>query len=405
MSSRLSLIALAVSVALPTVAAAVDFSYSGFGTAAYSQTDTNDAQVGYIGQPEGIDKDGSFEIDSKVGLQVTARFNELISATVQGVAYTDLSGDWEPRLDWAYLRLQALSNLNLRAGYLRAPTFMYSDSVYLGYANTWVRPPMEVYGMAPVYQLRGIDATWSSHIGAFIVSVNPYYGDGEVDLVGETLDVSDWVGLATTVSYGSWQARVGYSEVELGTTNKKLVPLVNALRDMPSVFCGACAREADRLDLDGAVVKSFNVGVQYDDGRNLLATEYASLRTGGSYVFPTRYGAYATYGRRFGSVMPYVTYAFQRRDEVTHSDAVPAVGMLAALNAGINASLSTGATDQDSYGVGVRYELPSFSVVKGALVKLQFDHIDADGNGNLINVQPRFDGELNMVSVSFDLIF
>jgi hypothetical protein len=62
--------------------------------------------VGYTGQPNGIDSDGSLEIDSKLGVQVTARFNDIVSATVQGVAYADLTGDWEPRLDWAYLRLE-----------------------------------------------------------------------------------------------------------------------------------------------------------------------------------------------------------------------------------------------------------------------------------------------------------
>lgn len=405
MSSRFSLIALAVASALPTVAAAVDFSYSGFSTAAYSQTDTNDAQVGYSGQPDSIDKDGSFEIDSKLGLQVTAKFNEMISATVQGVGYADLTGDWKPHLDWAYVRVQPLQSLSFRAGYLRAPTFMYSDSVFIGYANTWVRAPMEVYGLSPVYQIRGVDATWRGNVGPFTVTVNPYYGDSEVKLPGQTLDVPEWIGLATTVSYNSWQARVGYSEVELGSTTHALVPLIGALRGVPSAACGACASEADRIDLDGPVVSNFNVGVQFDDGSNFLATEYGKADSDGNYIVPTRYGAYATYGRRFGSFMPYATYAIQRRDEILHSDAIPAVGSLAGLNAGVNAALESGATDQDSYSLGVRYEVPSFSVVKGALVKLQFDHIDADGRGNLNNVQPGFDGKVNMFSASFEFIF
>lgn len=405
MSSRCSVIALAVAAALPTVASAVDFSYSGFSTAAYSQSDTNRAQVGYSGQPDGIDKGGSFELDSKLGLQVTARFNDLVSATVQGVAYTDLSGDWEPRLDWAYLRLQPLQSVSLRGGYLRAPTFMYSDSVFIGYANTWVRPPLEVYGLSPVYQIRGVDATWRGNVGPFIVSVNPYAGDGEVDLQDETLDVPEWLGLATTVTYRSWQVRFGYSRIELGTTNAAIAPLIDGLRAVPAAFCGTCVSEASKLDLDGAVVKNYNVGVQYDDGRNFLATEYGTARTGGNYVVPTRYGAYATYGRRFGNVMPYATFAISRRETVMHSDAIPAVGPLADLNAAVNAIIGSGSTDQESYSVGVRYELPSFSVVNGALLKLQFDHIDADGRGDLINVQPGFDGKVNMISASFDFIF
>ncbi len=405
MSPRFSIIALAVAAALPTVASAVDFSYSGFSTAAYAQSDTNDASLGFTAQPESIDKGGSFKTDSKLGVQVTARFNELISATVQGVGYADLTGDWEPHLDWAYVRVQPRQDLSFRAGYLRAPTFMYSDSIFIGYANTWVRAPMEVYNLSPVFQIRGVDATYRTQLGAFTVSVNPYYGDSEVKLPGETLDVPEWLGLATTVSYNSFQFRVGYSKVELGTTTRDLQPLVDGLRAVPSAFCGACSAEADRLDMDGLKVGNFNAGLQYDDGANFVATEYASTSTDGNYVVVSRHGAYATYGRRFGGFMPYVTYAISRRDETLHSDAIPAVGPLAALNAGVNAVIGSGATDQDTYSAGVRYELPSFSVVKGALVKLQFDHIDADGRGDLNNVTPSFDGKVNVVSASFDFIF
>ena len=119
MRFRISTIALAVAAALPSLAAAVDFSYSGFSTAAYAQSDTDDAQVGYTGQRNGIDSDGTFAIDSKLGVQVTAKFNDMLSATVQGVAYADLTGDWEPHVDWAYVRfpnerhllIAAISNL------------------------------------------------------------------------------------------------------------------------------------------------------------------------------------------------------------------------------------------------------------------------------------------------------
>jgi hypothetical protein len=405
MRSRFSLIALAVAAALPSVAAAVDFSYNGFSTAAYAQSDSDKAEMGMSAQPESINSDGTFEIDSKLGVQVTAKFNEVVSATVQGVAYTDLTGDWEPHLDWAYVRVQPLQSLSFRAGYLRAPTFMYSDSIFIGYANTWVRAPLEVYNMSPVFQIRGVDATWRGNLGPFQVTVNPYVGDSEVKLPGQTLDVPSWIGLATTIERGPFLARVGYSEVELGSTTRALVPLLTALRGVPAAFCGACASEADRLDLDGPTVENFDIGMQYDDGTNFLAGEYATVDSNGNYIVPSRSGAYVTYGRRIGSLMPYATYAIARRDQVTRSDAIPATGPLAGLNAGVNASLAAGMNDQDSYSVGVRYEVPAFAMLKAALVKLQFDHIDAEGNGNLNNVQPGFDGKLNVVSASFDFLF
>lgn len=404
MSSRVSIIALAVAAALPSIASAVDFSYSGFSTAAYSQTDTDDAQVGYIGQPDGIDSHGSIEMDSKLGLQVTAKFNDVFSATVQGVAYTDLSGDWEPRLDWAYLRAQATPSLSVRAGYLRAPTFMYSDSVFIGYANTWVRPPMEVYNMSPVYQMRGVDVTWRGSLGPVQVTVNPYFGDSEVDLPEEKLDVPSWMGAATTFEYRSWMARIGYSEIELGSTYKALEPLIGGLRDA-SVFCAQCSFEADRIDLDGTKLKNTSIGVQYDDGANFVASELARATSGGNYIVPDREAAYITYGRRFGGFMPYATFAVFREDSPDVST-IPLNGMFATLGFAVNQLLEGGYSDHDSYSAGVRYELPAFSVLNGALLKLQFDHIDAKGgNGMLNNVQPGFDHKVNMVTASFDFIF
>jgi hypothetical protein len=325
---------------------------------------------------------------------------------VQGVAYADMTGDWEPHLDWAYLRLNALRNLSFRAGYLRAPTFMYSDSVFVGYSNVWVRPPLEVYNLSPVYQMRGFDATWRTTVGPVQVSLNPYYGDGEVDIPSGTLDVPEWMGLAATAEYGSFLVRAGYSEVQLGGgTSSPLDPVVAALHAIPSSFCGACSVEGDRLDINGSIIHNLNLGTQYDDGKNYVAAELGQSRTE-NYLIAAKTGAYATYGRRFGNLMPYATYAQLRRDTKTHSDAIPAVGALAPLNGAVNATLAAGAGDQNSYSVGVRYELPSFSVLKGSLVKLQLDHIDTkDTHGMLNAVQSDFDGTLNMISASFDFIF
>lgn len=402
MRFRVSTIALAIAAALPSVASAVDFSYSGFSTAAYAQSDTDEAQVGYSGQPKGIDSDGTFTTDSKLGIQVTAKFNDLVSATVQGVGYADLTGDWEPHLDWAYVRFQPLSSLSLRAGYLRAPTFMYSDSVFIGYANVWIRPPMEVYNMAALYQIRGVDATWRGQVGPVNVTLNPYYGDSKVELASDDLDVPLWAGIAATAEYRSFMVRLGYAKNELGSTTKQLVPLIDALRSVPAAFCGACSSEADKLDLDGTNIKTFDIGLQYDDGTNFVATEYATSDSEDNYLVPNKSGAYLTYGRRFANLMPYATYAISRRDTPTESTAVT----IPQLSFGLNMAIANAYDDQSSYGVGVRYEVPSFSVVKGALIKLQYDHVKAEhGNGMLNNVTANFDGSLNMYSASFDFIF
>ncbi|HMN44144.1 MAG TPA: hypothetical protein PKE27_06220 [Povalibacter sp.] len=406
MRPRIPAVALAVAAALPSLAAAVDFSYSGFSTAAYAQTDTDLAQVGYVGQPEGIDEDGSFKADSKLGVQVTARFNDMFSATVQGVAYTDLTSNWEPHLDWAYIKFQPVSNLSARVGYMRAPTFMFSDSVFIGYANSWIRTPMEVYNLTPVYQLRGADLLWRQSVGAVTVSVQPYYGDSELEAgdPATTVDVKEWYGLAASAEMGSFMVRAGYGRQKLDTVNAQLAGVIDQLRMLAGMGCAGCATDADGLDPTSSPYEYLDFGLQFDNGTNLAIVEYGK-RESGQYVAPDMHSAYATYGHRFGSLMPYATYAIARRDGANAS-AIPDGSPFAAIAAAANATLASTGNDQDSYTLGLRYEVPSFSIVKGAIVKLQYDHIEAkEGNGLFINVQPGFEGETDMISASFDFIF
>jgi hypothetical protein len=408
MRSRVSAIALAVAAALPSLASAVDFSYSGFSTAGYAQTDTDLAQVGFSGQPEGVDEDGSWEFDSKLGLQVTAKFNDMFSATVQGVAYEDLTSKWEPHLDWAYLRFQPLSSLSLRAGDMRAPTFMYSDSVFIGYANSWIRTPLEVYRLTPVYQLRGVDVLWRQTFGKATVSLQPYYGESEIK-AGEdaaTIEVPEWYGLVASVEVGSLSLRAGYSTLSLNEdqTDERLEPAIQALRGMAAMGCAPCAIDADALTIGGMEMDLLSVGAQYDNGSSVVIAEYAKRETG-TLVTNDMSSAYFTVGHRFGGLMPYATYAIARRDGDQES-AIPANSPFAALRSIADGVTAATANDQDTYSLGLRYDVPGFSVLKGAIVKLQYDHIKAkEGNGLFINVQPGFEGKADMISATFDFIF
>jgi hypothetical protein len=243
--------------------------------------------------------------------------------------------------------------------------------------------------------------------------VQPYYGISKVNVgdPGFELDVDRWIGLAVSGEYKSFSARVGYSNAGLDSTLPAANPVVDGLRSIPSVFCSACASEARHLDFKGTNVENFDIGGQYDDGTNLAVVEYAQRRSG-SYIIADAHSAYMTYGRRFGGFMPYATLAMTRRDEISASNAivVPADGPLAAplgtLAAAVNSALATANDDQDSYSVGLRYEVPGFAMLKAAVIKLQYDHIDTKGGVGMLNtVKPGFDGKLNLISTSFDFIF
>ena len=277
-------------------------------------------------------------------MQVTA-FNDMFSATVQGVAYEDLTSKWEPHLDWAYLRFQPLSSLS-RAGDMRAPTFMYSDSVFIGYANSWIRTPLEVYRLTPVYQLRGVDVLWRQTFGNATVSLQPYYGESERKPVRMPRRSKCRNGTVSSPRSKSARCqRAGYSTLSLDEdqTDERLEPAIQALRGMAAMGCAPCAIDADALTIGGMEMDLLSVGAQYDNGKSVVIAEYAKRETG-VLVTNDMSSAYLTVGHRFGGLMPYATYAIARRDGEQES-ALPSTNPLSAIVGGVTAAT---ANDQDT---------------------------------------------------------
>jgi hypothetical protein len=413
MRLRISAIAVAIAAALPSISSAVDFSFSGFSTSAYAEVDEEGVAFKSSSNIDGIDSSGTFEYDSILGLQGTLRFGEQWSVTAQGLVRQQPDGDIGANIDWAYVKWEPIANLAIRAGLTRPPTFMYSDSVFLGYANTWARPPMDVYGISPVYVLQGIDAIWRHQIGPVRLTVQPYAGtsvleqptqiDGRVD----EIDVKDWYGVAVTGEYGSLTGRIGYGDKEYEDELSSLVVLKTSLAR------AGYPQLAKDIGLEGNKSPILNVGLQYDNSSQFVIAEYAH-RGSKSISVAELSGAYLTVGGRFGGFTPYATVGRLRVDSPRSSNVIqtnssmPIVQRLTltALDGYVDA-LASLISDQDSYSAGVRYEMPSFSVLNGLVVKAQIDHLEAqDGGRGFIGTTPaNFDGTANVYTLSVDLVF
>jgi hypothetical protein len=413
MRLRAPALALAIAAALPSVSSAFDFSYSGFSTSSYAQLDEKGVRYKSSTNSDAIDEAGTFKYDSIIGLQATARFSDEWSVTAQGLERQQSDGDIGANIDWAYLKWEPLSNLAIRAGLTRPPTFMFSDSVFLGYANTWARPPIEVYGISPVYVLQGVDMVWRQQIGAVRLTVQPYAGTSVLDQPNSTtggiyeLDVKDWYGAAVTGEIGSFTARVGWGTKTYEDELPSLISLKNSLRNV------GYGDLADRIGMQDNKSPILNVGVQYDNASQFVIAEYAR-RGSKSITVAEVSGAYLTVGARFGGFTPYASVGRLRVDsprsnnEIQISSSTPAAlrATLTALDGYVD-SLAALVSDQDSYSAGVRYEVPSFSILKGLVAKAQIDHFEAKdhGRGFFGAVPANFDGDANMYTLSLDLVF
>jgi hypothetical protein len=111
--------------------------------------------------------------ESVFGVQADFRVDEKLSSTVQAVARG--VNNYTASVDWAYLTYALGDKWVVQAGHKRLPLYAYSDSNYIGYSYTWVRPPVDLYGWE-IYAYNGINAMYKGTFGDLDFTGNIWAG-------------------------------------------------------------------------------------------------------------------------------------------------------------------------------------------------------------------------------------
>jgi hypothetical protein len=403
------------------------FRMSGFGTLGYSQSSTDDVLFNYKGQGGGAKKSGSFHPDSKVAVQGTYNFTDQVSGTAQIMTKYDAEGEYIPTFEWAFLKWQALPSLTFRGGKMGAPFFMVSDFRDVGYANTAVRPPLDVYAQVPVSNFEGVDATHQLSLGSVTLSSSLWLGEARADYSNSlsgapaTIKIKNMRGInlvadfdnGISLRFGHLQGKLSIGSRSSDQIKASLAPVIAGAIEGPSPGSQAQARAlAAAITQDDDDASFSGIGVSYDQNDWVLSAEYTKRRIDGGYVAETT-GWYTTVGHRFGSWLPYIGYGKVKVDD---PNAVMPGGPLQSENPAVRvvqATLDTGKVAQNTATVGVRWDAKP-----GLAVKAQFDRISKPANsyGMFLVANPVADIEggsqflnakknINVVTLSVDFVF
>jgi predicted porin len=291
----------------------------------------------------------------------------------------------------------------VRVGRVVLPTFLVSDYRKVGYANVWVRPPVEVYGLVPVTSVDGLDASYRVEVGGFTSTFQANFGQNDSKLSdGTDLEGRRSRGLTVSAERGATLVRLGYQQTDLR------LEVFNQLFDAFRQFGPEGESIADRYDVDGSVYGFYVAGAQYDPGAWFVMAEAGHARSETALGDHTVW--YVSGGYRFGRLTPYLTYSsVDTRDPLSDPGLTLAAyppelrATAAGLNAALNAVLAARAI-QDGVSIGARWELS-----KSFDLKVQFDHgsIGAGSRGRLSNLQPGFalGGSYSLISVAVDFVF
>jgi hypothetical protein len=399
--------------ALPGAARADDdastkpaWSVSGFGSA--GMVHTGEQQADFTSSilkasGAGFTHATSFDVDSRLGLQLDARLNKQWSVVLQVVAEQGIDNSYKPIIEWFNLKYQITPELSVRLGRIALPMFLAADYRKAAYAYTMVRQPVEVYGAIPISNSDGVDASYRWNSGDFKHVTQAFFGHNDLKITDTArAKARALAGVSHTVEYGAASARIS-----ILTTNLT-VDLARPLFDAFRQFGPPGAALAERFDVDHKRARGLSLGAAYDPGGWFAMGELGVLEAD-SYL-GDKTTSYLSAGYRFGNFTPYIAFAQARARsamsdpglDTTHLPPQLA-GAAAYLNLQLNGLLRTVAV-QHTDTIGVRWDF-----MRNVAFKLQYDRVrPQDGSASmLINVQPGFvpGHALGVTSAVIDFVF
>jgi hypothetical protein len=384
---------------------------SGFGTAAVTTSDDDRAEFARPNQASGAADNFRTGIDSNLGLQADYTVNEWLSLTAQGLVRKDAEEHFGAELSWAFAKFRISDELSVRVGRVGLPIFMISDYRNVGYANTMLRPPAEVYSQVPFNSVDGADITWRHDLGNTSLTTQFAAGTTKAPIGNFHARGKDILALNLVAENGPFTVRVGHARTRITLDDQPLLnTLVGSLRAAGAGYrLPQLTTLADQVEAKGAKGTFNSIGLTADWNNFVLQSEFAKRKTE-TYINDTT-SWYVMGGYRIGKFLPYYTRSELKVDS-TINNTVPTAcpaGFPAActptlqqLRAGVSrvAVSGVGQGEQTTDTIGVRWDFH-----QSAALKVQIDRIKPTGNGLFVNAQPGFSGPVTVGAVALDFVF
>ncbi len=394
------------------------FSVNGFGTLGVTHSSENHGDfTGSYFQPKGAGFSRSWPatVDSKLGLQLDGRFSDRFKGVVQVVTQYNIDGTYTPDIEWANLAYQVTPDFSLRVGRTVTSTFLFSEVSLVGYANTWIRPPAELYFLLPVTNKDGIDASYQFQFGDLLDTLQVSFGRTTKKIrYGGEFKVDRYLDIHNSLEWGSTTFRLGFTSFDLDFEHPALDALFDGFADFGNLVPGPAGEQAlsivDRRHMRETPYQISTVGISHDPGNWLLMAEWARSTTKEPTLTPDFTAWHITGAYRLGDFTPYLIFARVRSEDLspleipTEGLPLPLAQAAGALNYGLAVISDNSAVAQHSVSAGIRWD-----VMENVALKLQYNRVSTDSgtSGGFINLQPGFrsGNTAEVFSVVLDFVF
>jgi hypothetical protein len=395
---------LAASAAMQAQAGVMDdgnLSISGFGTVGVAKSNTDDVKFARYNQADGVGDSTRIGLDTNLGLQATYKINDWLSGTAQVLTRKATEHSFTTDLTWAFLKARINDEVSVRVGRVVVPTFLISDYQNVGYANTMMRPPIEMYSQNPIENSDGADINYQHAFGELNFTAQAFAGVSRGKLfvssgAGSTATYrAPAAGLSVSGEYGPFLLRFAHARADMHIND--LQPINGLTTTLNSV--GFKQLASDLTFTTGKKIAFTSVGGTMDWNNIVAQAEYAQRRAKEAVYLPDTNSWYTMVGYRIGKVLPY--YAHASAKGAGSSVTTPAaLAREPALNTAVTGLLAS--AEQTSDIVGVRWDF-----AKSVALKVQVDRVKPKAkSGLLINVPAAgYNKDVTVVAAGLDFVF
>ncbi len=237
----------------------------------------------------GYEDKTSFNPDTRFGLQFDYSVNQDIDAVLQLTAKGYENNDYDTRAEWAFLRARISEHWMLRAGRMRVPNYIYSETKDVGFSYPWARPPLESY-LIGFENYNGLNSTYTIDSGDWTHEIQLFTGSNNERVQAADVEIRNQRGIAWIASTGDWMLRA--STVDVGQVDIKASGFEES--DIPANYS--------------------SLGMRYDDGTWLGVLEAVSYRPLEAAPILGHNSVNLMLARRIDRWMPYVSLGYLDTD-------------------------------------------------------------------------------------------
>lgn len=398
-------------------ALATDYSFSGFGTIGYAQSNQSYNYQRYI------DQSGTFMRDTVLGAQLDARFNPEWGATVQAkyASAIDRDGGFKPVISWAFLSYRPDNDLLIRVGKLRVPFYLNSENMDVGVTYAAARLPSELYSQSPTMDFTGASFVKNWIVGDNELYLDGYWGNTDMPWRHYSRDTAtpSWSplknkakGLLLTFHQDENVYRAGLHTADIWNAEGNGLT-VNLVSNPPPPIPGMTGSYYTPSGTTSRITApTFNFGADVGLGHGFRTmAEYVRRKVNGIDIGPDTESYYLSLLKAVDRWTPYVTYAKIESKNLAIYQAVNGArvqGGPPGVAAGINATQREAADmmtmyDQYSWAFGTSYAIDNKSRIKAEWLVVHTgvvsSFVDAPVGGESGNQR------INVFSLSYNFVF